>query len=344
MTAPVVADLDVEDPAWSRIVATAEGTSSFHHPTLVRAAASSTGCRAVALGARRGTELVGGLVAIATPHGVILPRSLAAYNGPLIAPIPDAHPRVRYHHESAIAGALLDELVRRHPDASLRLRPGTFDVRGVVAAGWTSTMSFTYVLDVRDLELAWHRMSPNRRRLVRRAEQRGIRVREVTVATPAVIDRVSDLHVEQQASYGAAVDLDPDGWRSALPMLLDSGVARLFVADDADRIAAFVVVTASTPSAAVLASGADRSRLDDGVAALLRWEAFRVLAADGVDALDLNGARTGPHGRFKSSFGGELVERWELRSPRPAPRWRTIPRRAARQVRDDIRTIRESRR
>lgn len=131
-----------------------------------------------------------------------------------------------------------------------------------------------------------------------------------------------------------------------MPMLLGSRAARLFVIDDGrgGPVAAFVLVTSSVPSAAVLASGADRSRLDDGAAASLRWEVIRRLSGDGVDVLDLNGARTGPHGRFKSSFGGELAERWELRPPAVAPTWRSIPRRALRQVRDDVRSIRGTRR
>lgn len=337
-----VSDLDIDDHDWARVVAMARGTSPFHQPALVRAAAASSGCRVVALGARRGTELVGGVAAIVTPSGSILPRSMAAYNGPLIAPIAGAHPRARHRHESAIAGALLEELLRRHPLTSLRMRPGTFDIRWAIDRGWVSSMSFTYLLEIGDVTSAWQRMSPDRRRLVRRAESRGLRVRECIDAPPELVGRMSELHALQQGTYGAALDLDRVGWRTAVPMLLGSRAARLFVVETpaGGLVSAFLIVTASRPSAAVLVSGADPAGLDDGAATLLRWDVIRRLSADGVEVLDLNGARTGVHGRFKSSFGGELAERWELRPPVDTATWRTIPRRALRQVRSDIRSIR----
>ncbi|MEN9504467.1 MAG: hypothetical protein RI958_393 [Actinomycetota bacterium] len=340
-----VVELDVDDAAWRQIVDTATGSSPFHHPRLVRAAASSTGCRSVVLGARRGTELAGGIAAVVSPGGSVLPRSLAAFNGPLVAAMPGAHPRARHRHESTVAGALLDELVRRHPRVSLRMRPGTVDIRGLVERGWVPSLSFTYHLDLSDLSLAWRRVDDNRRRLVRRAEHLGYEVREVSAADAdgRLVDRVARLHAQQQASYGTPVELDRAGWRVALASLLGSRVARLFAtADPRGDLVAFVLVSASVPSAAVLASGAERSALDDGAAALLRWEVFRQVSGDGVRVLDLNGARSGPHGRFKASFGGELVERWELRSPEQTtvPTWGSIVRRAATGVRSDVRRLR----
>lgn len=339
-----VTDLDIDDAAWRRIVETATGTSPFHEPRLVQAAASLTGCQLVALGAWRESLMVGGIAAVVSPGGAVLPRSLAAYNGPLIAPIAGASPQTRHRHEAAIAGALLDELTRRHPRCSLRMRPNTFDIRKLMDHGWTASQSFTYHLDIRDLDTTWSRIATNRRRLVRRAEQRAFEVREVHDVTPDLVDLVARLHDEQQGSYGANVDLDAAGWRLALPALVALSSGRLFVTVDAGGgLAAFVLVSGSAPSAAVLASGAARSTLDDGAAALLRWEVIRRLSADGVEVLDLNGARSGPHGRFKASFGGELAERWELRSPEPVPSWWSIPRRAVGRVRSDVRQIRQVR-
>lgn len=346
MTAsPVVDDMDVEDPAWQAIVDRAAGSSTFHDPRLVRAAAARSECRLVALGAWRGSSLVGGIACVGVDSGAVMARSLAAYNGPLVAPLPGANPTTRHRHESEIGAAILEELLRRQRQVSLRMRPGTIDIRSLLDRGWTASMSFTYHLAIDDLAVTWQRISTNRRRLVRRAQQRGMDVREVCEPTPPVIDRIAELHAEQQAGYGIGVDLDHQGWRRALPMLLGSGAGRLFVAVDRDDcIVAFVLTSASSPDGAVLASGAAGAALDDGVAALVRWEMIRRLSADGVRTLDLNGARSGPHGRFKTSFGGELVERWELRSPDPVPTWRSIPRRAAVQARNDLRAIKDAKR
>jgi hypothetical protein len=207
-------------------------------------------------------------------------------------------------------------------------------------SGWTLSASFTYHLDLTDLDLAWRRMDANRRRLIRRAAQRGLGVREVHEPSSMLVEHLARLHAEQQASYGAAVDLEAAAWPLAVSMLLSSAAARLFVVDDpSGQVVGFGLVTSSIPTAAMMLSGADLSRLDDGAAALLRWEMVVRLATDGVNELDLNGARTGPHGRFKASFGGELVERWEL-SPPPAATWQSLPRRLARHLRNEVRATR----
>lgn len=81
---------------------------------------------------------------------------------------------------------------------------------------------------------------------------------------------------------------------------------------------AFVLLTNTHPESTLVATGADPSRLDSGAGALLRWRMLSESSASGVEFVDLNGARFGPEGRFKASFGGELVDRWELTSP-PRP-------------------------
>jgi hypothetical protein len=64
--------------------------------------------------------------------------------------------------------------------------------------------------------------------------------------------------------------------------------------------------------AANLLTGACPEHLDSGVNGLLRWQIFKLLGGVGFREFDLNGARPGAVGRFKASFGGKLVERWEL--------------------------------
>lgn len=342
----VVDDLDPTDARWGRLVETARGATPYHHPTLVRAAASDTGLRLATSGAWRGDELVGVLAVVVRPEGYVRPRALAAYNAPVVAPSASAAPLVRRREESTVVQALLAALVRRHPTVSMRMVPGDFEVLGLIAQGWTVKVAFTYHVDISDPVLAWRRIDENRRRLIRRGERRGVVVREIGQAPAEVVEWVMALNNEQHDHYepGHSV-LDPEGWRSMLPELLATGVARLFAAESSSgEPVAFALMSASAPLSVMLASGASRAHLDDGATALLRWRVMQQLGAEGVGSIDLAGARSGPSGRFKASFGGQLVERWELRSPPARPTWRTIPRRAAHQVRADLREIRADRR
>lgn len=313
-------DLAPDDPAWRALTASASGTTPVHHPTLSQVAALTAGCRWSALGAWKEGRLVGAVAVVVDRDDDIWPRSLAPYNGPLVAPMGHERPSSRHRHESMVAGALLDELVARHRSVRLRLRPGSIDPRRIIESGWALTSSFTYEVAIDDLDSAWRNIDDNRRRLIRRAERLGCTVQMVTGFTAAVAAEVNRLHLMMRDGYRTSTDLDAESWDQALQELLDAELARLFIVFDADGAAvAFVLLTNTRPISTLLATGADPDRLDSGAGALLRWRMFCELSSSGTHVVDMNGARIGPEGRLKASFGGELVDRWELSSPRRPP-------------------------
>jgi hypothetical protein len=312
----VIGDLDPDDPAWRRLVSSALGATPVHDPLISQVAALAPGCQWSALGVWRDGQLVGGVAVVSNEHGDVWPQSLAPYNSPLIAPLPGALPATRYRHESAVAGALLGELATRHRFVSLRLRPRSIDVRKIVESGWKLTTTFTYEIDVVDLERAWRNIDDNRRRLIRRAERLGCTVREASGYSVGLVEEVNRLHRMMRDGYRTSTDLDEQGWHQALQLYFEAGLARLLTVSDAGGdVVAFVLTTNTRPVSTLLATGADPSRLDSGAGALLRWRMLCELSSGGVETVDLNGARIGPEGRFKASFGGELVDRWELSTP-----------------------------
>lgn len=312
----VIDDLAPGDPDWRRLVSSADAATPVHDPTISRVAALTSGCRYCTLGAWRDGQLVGGVAVVVDGHGDVWPRSLAPYNGPLVVPMAEANPTTRYRHGSMIAGALLDELALRHRMVTVRMRPRAFDVRRIIESGWSLTSSFTYMVPISDLDRAWRSIDDNRRRLIRRAEREGCAVHETSGFSATVATEVNRLHLMMRDGYRTTTDLDADSWRVALHDLFDADLARLFLVSDADgEVVAFVLCTNTRPVSTLLATGADPTRLDSGAGALLRWRMFCELSASGVEQVDLNGARLGPEGRFKASFGGELLDRWELSSP-----------------------------
>jgi hypothetical protein len=140
----------------------------------------------------------------------------------------------------------------------------------------------------------------------------------------SVANDVERLHRLQEQGYGLPGDVDLKGWRELLRRTLGQGTVRLFVARSRDgQVVAFQLTAAPDPVASAATSGGARvaanlltgacpEHLDSGVNGLLRWRVFERLGEAGFREFDLNGARPGAAGRFKASFGGKLVERWEL--------------------------------
>ena len=312
----VIDDLDPDDPAWRKLTTSAVGATPVHDPLITRVAALTSDCRWSGLGAWRDGQLVGGVAVVVDGGGEVWPRSLAPYNSPLVLPMPESRPLTRHRHEAMVAGALLDELVRRHGFVKLRMRPRSFDVRRIVESGWDLTSTFTYEVAVADLDIAWRNIDDNRRRLIRRAERQGCVVHEHSQYSTALVEEIDRLHLMMRDGYRTSTDLDAEAWEEALQLLLHADLARVFTVSDPEGVSvAFMLVTCTGSVATVLATGADPGQLDSGAGALLRWRMFCSLSAVGVERVDLNGARLGPEGRFKASFGGELVDRWEVTAP-----------------------------
>jgi hypothetical protein len=324
------------DPVWAAVTAACPWTTAYQYPGPLTAAATPDGFRPVVFIARVDDVPVGGIAAVADDRRQVFPRSAAAYNGPLVVPDAALH---RGIDDDVVAQRLVEHLAAHLRHTHLRLAPGSFDVRPLVADGWQPTFTFTWHVDVHDADTAWRGFDADRRRLVRRAERLGYtyeRLTDLQADTGArTVDRLAALHTGQQARYGIGPDIAGDGWRVLLPELVRSGDVEVHVARSADgEIAAFVALapahgrnaTGNATSndtggtAAIVASGADPATIDDGPTSLVRWHLIRHLAALGTAHLDLNGARPGPVGRFKASFGGRLVERWELVAPPPRRR------------------------
>lgn len=140
----------------------------------------------------------------------------------------------------------------------------------------------------------------------------------------SVASDVERLHRLQGRGYGLPGDVDLKGWRELLRRTLGQGTVRLFVAKSREgQVVAFQLTAAPDPVASAatsggahvaanLLTGACPKHLDSGVNGLLRWRVFACLGEAGFREFDLNGARPGEAGRFKASFGGKLIERWEL--------------------------------
>lgn len=335
--------LAIEDRCWRDLVENGIGSTPFHNPAVVSVVAAAMEREAQGWGAWQDGKLIGGLVVLSSPRVRLTPVSAAAYNGPVLLPSPAKSVSSRDRHTSAVISALCGAVRAAHSRVELRMVPRAADVRELIAGGWMLRPTFTYRLAIDDIARAWAAVEHNRRRLIRRAETLGYTVAEVRGDSvrpdantqrydPSFADAISRLNRVQQGGYGLPADLDLPGWRLLLERLLGCGAARLFVACcPRGELVAFQLVTAQAGVAANLLTGSCPEHRDSGVNGWLRWRVCEVLHREGIRQLDLNGARPGASGRFKASFGGDLIERWELSFPSLAPS-RGFSRRLIRQL------------
>lgn len=336
--------LDVGDPDWAELTRVGEGRTAFHSPELVALSAKAFDHQVIGWKAVQRGELVGGLVVAESGKGRVDPSAFTVCNGPIVRPPSCGRQSSRDRHSSRVISSLLQQ-VGNEGGALLRLHPATGDIRQALASGWIARPSFTYEMDLRHMDTAWSSMDGDRRRLVRRAETMGYWVESIAPSDHdrrELIDRLVELNVAQKSKYDNVHHPDLRVWKLMVEGLLRSGTGRLFVARAMDgSLVAFQFATVWNDRAANLLTGSSPLHADHGVNSLLRWQAASMMNAEGVQCIDLNGARDGAAGRFKASLGATLTTRWEMYRPDRRPS--ALARRALSRARQELAGLRASR-
>jgi hypothetical protein len=283
-------------------------------PEYLEALCEATGATFRIVAAFLNDELVAGvpLYERRTRSGLVVGnRTLLYYNGIVLN-----LPARKYHSDETsltqtVLAALEQELsalgyahVLLHNDASLT------DLRPFLAAGWTPSLSYTYVVRLEDLDAQWERVDQNLRRLIRRCEREGVIYRE-----DDDFDALFRLHLETHRRKGAPLYLPEAAFARYFRRLHAAGLARLGHAVLGERvIASQLMLTGSGKTSHTVCAGADEEYLRLGASAFLRWQGFVSLAGAGYAANDLTDAALNPVTRFKSQFGGELTPTWSIAS------------------------------
>jgi hypothetical protein len=293
--------------AWERVVADSEAGSPYSTPAYLDALATAAGGTFQIVVAERGGQIVGGvgLYVRETWWGrIVMPRLLLYYNGFVLRPHPVKYPSQgdSWHTETLAA---LEAELRKSKFSRLRLksRRPMSDARVFLAAGWSVSIAYTYVVRIRDLTAAWGRVEGNLRRLVERCRQQG-----VVLTEDDDFDSFYRQHALTHERKGAEIYLPREAFRAFIARLRAAGLARLYHArlPDGRSIACQLVLVGSHRVTHTVSAGADPEHLRLGASAFLRWSVFERLCADGYEANDLTDAALNPVTHFKSQLGGDL--------------------------------------
>lgn len=308
--------------AWDQLVGASPHGSPYSTSAYLDALCSAAGGSFRILAAERGGEMLGGigLYERASAGGRhVSPRLLLYYLSPVLANHESKYPSQRTARQVELLGGIADALQDRgYGLVTLKCRHTLDDVRPFLARGWSASPSYSYVLDLTNLEAAWGRVEQNLRRLVKRCTEQGISMTEDDDFTS--FNRLHELTLGRKH---AAVYLPAAPFRAWFDRLRSAGLCRLYHArlPDGQVIASQLVLTGAHPLSHTVSAAADPAHLKLGVNAFLRWRAAEALAAAGYAANDLTDAALNPVTHFKSQLGGELVCCQVLQSPRSL-RWR----------------------
>jgi hypothetical protein len=265
------------------------------------------------LAAERGGNLLGGVALYQqkSTFGTFLsPRVLLYYNGIVLArheaKTPSQRTTWRLHALAALEGRLA-----KLPYARVRLksRSTLTDLRSFSSRGWTLRPTWSYVLNITDLSVAWSRMHKDQRRLIERCRERGL-----ALTVDDDFDAFHRLHRQIHERKGAPLYLPRDAYQRYVEGLQRNSLARLYHARMPDgRVAASqLVLTGPHPVTHTVCCASDNELLRFGASAFLRWAVCERLAADGYEANDLTDAQLNPVTRFKGQLGGDLVLSLEI--------------------------------
>ncbi len=244
----------------------------------------------------------------------VSPRLLLSYNGIVLRRYETRYPSEQTARHIKIMTCLVDGLSHRgYAQITLNCRSSITDLRPFLSAGWSASPFYTYIVPVADLELLWSRIEQNLRRLIKRCEKDGM-----TVTDDCDFEAFYRLHTNTMERKGQAPYLPEPAFRQYFETLQAANLCRLFHArlPDGRPIATQLVLLGPSPVTHTVSAAADPEFLRTGVAALLRWKAFKAVSAMGFSGNDLTGAGLSPVTHFKSQLGGDLQLFLVASSPR----------------------------
>ncbi len=306
---------ETEFAEWNQLLAEAPAGSVYARPEYLDALCSADDGRYRILGVRLGDLLLGGVALYERdgPFGrYVSPRLLLYYNGPVLRRHDSKYPSEQTARQLKALGAL-ESWISQAGYGSVVLKPRSplYDVRPFLAAGWSASHYYTYVVRISDLEQTRSRIEQNLRRLIDRCTRS-----DIVVTEDDDFESFFRLHARTMERVDFRVYLPAPAFQSYYTTLARQGLVKLFHArlPSGEAIATQLVLLGH-PVTHTVSAGADPAHLKSGVTPFLRWKAFERLAALGYSANDLTDAALNPVTHFKSQLGGTLEPLLEIRRP-----------------------------
>ncbi len=255
----------------------------------------------------------------------VVMHGFLVYGGIVFAgPLPGMSRAARISEQFAVTEFLVEQILTEYREIHLRLCPYQVDIRpylwvnyGTSLAGFQPYVRYTSYVDIRDLSVTgnweeagtYQRMTKARRQEIRYARRDGNR----TVETFQV-DLFLELYKKTMARQ--SIEVSPPQlleMQTVIENLHAAGYGRMFIAYDHQGNPGSAAFFGIDPARAYYIFGAGNPALrNTPVGSAVLWDAFRALSGDGIPEVDMVGVNSPKRGRFKLSFGGNLVPYYQL--------------------------------
>jgi hypothetical protein len=257
--------------------------------------------------------LVGGMVLIEDPPGVAINRyHFGPYLGVVLPPaVPKYLTNLRRHRD--VMTLLADHAKEQFKRIDCHMAPEVVDVLPFVRAGYSTYVTYTYRIDLTDLDQVWRNMEDKRRNDIRKAERDGI-----TVDDNAKIEDVLGLAEKTYQRQEEEVHFSDLATRLERALLPDNQ-CRCFVARAKDGTPLAGLFLVWDEKEAYYFLGGYDSEGHRGAGALAIWKAIHYAGSSlSLQRFDFLGSQVIQLERFFRDFGGVWTPRinvlWERTS------------------------------
>jgi Acetyltransferase (GNAT) domain len=251
--------------------------------------------------------LVGGMVLIEDPPQVAINRyHFGPYHGVVLpAALPKYLTNLKRHRD--IMTALANYAKERFKKIDCYLAPEVVDVQPFMWAGYSVRVTYTYRIDLTDLDQVWRNMEDKRRNDIRRAERDGI-----TVDDKVRIEDVLRLTEKTYQRQEGEVHFSELATRIE-HALFPQNQCRCFVARAPDGTPLAGIFMVWDEKEAYYFLGGYDSEGHRGAGALAIWHAIRYAGANlGLQRFDFLGSYLIKLERFFRDFGGIWTPRYDV--------------------------------
>jgi len=272
----------------------------------------ASGKKVAIFGCFRGSELVAGLPltyhVLALGIRIALHPPLTPYLGILFKNNTGKYV-TKISTEKEISRAIASALRKEFAVVHFNFHPSVVDLQPFIWEGFSSSVRYTYIINLNDIDRVWSEMDPTRRNDIRRAEKDGIYV-EDGVEFEEMFSLVEKTFQRQKmkiqfrtAAFRYNSFLEKKDW------------CRSFIAKNKDGIPiAGVYIVWDWNRSYYLLGGYDPQYSHHGAVALAMWKAIKFTKEElGLREFDFEGSMIPQIELFFRKFGGRLVPYYSVK-------------------------------
>jgi len=210
----------------------------------------------------------------------------------------------------------------------IKFPPNFVDLQPFIWKGYSDSLSYTYLLNLKDMNEVWEGMSLERREDIKETEEEGIRVE-----VGEDFEDIFSLQVEAYKRLGKTIDFKDTALRYH-KLLTDIGQCRMFIAKNVnDKIVAAAYIMWDSKSSYYIYGGYDYETSNYRTLATVIWESIKFTREEvKLNKFDFEGCAFPAIEKFLRGFGGRLTPyyriKWENRRVKLYERYKRIKRKA----------------